>query len=157
MSKILVDEIASKTGGATGLTIDSSGHVFRPQLIAFMGQKTNGSGYSTAGTIAFSQTHLAHASWNGTTFTAPVAGTYMFTLTGHMQSTANSGFELAVYKNGGFAVSGYALNSTSTRQRVQVTYLQLLAASDTIDFRLLQGDVWDGGQSGVSCTGQLLG
>ena len=81
----------------------------------------------------------------------------MFTLTGHMQSTAGTGFELAVYKNGAFAVSGYALNSTSTRQRVQVTYLQLLAVSDTIDFRLNQGDVWDGAQSGVSCTGQLLG
>jgi hypothetical protein len=100
---------------------------------------------------------LAHSAWNGSVFTVPVAGIYQFTLVGHMQSTISAGFELAVYKNNAFAVSGYALNSTGTRERVQVTYLQSLNASDTIDFRLNQGDVWDGAQSGVSCTGQLMG
>ena len=158
MSSILGVETLQHTNGTTGLTIDSNGNVLRPQLIAFMGQKTNGSGYSTVGTLAFNLTHLAHTAWNGTTFTAPVAGTYQFTLTGHMQSISNSGFELAIYKNGLFGVSGYSLNSaTNTRQRVQVTYLQSLSVNDTIDFRILQGDVWDGGQSGVSCTGHLIG
>ena len=157
MSSILGVETLQHTNGTTAVTIDSNGNVLRPQLIAFMGQKTNGTGYSTYGTLAFNQTHLAHTAWNGTTFTVPVAGIYQFTLTGHMQSTANAGYELGVYKNGAFAVSGYALNSTSTRQRVQVTYLQSLNVNDTIDFRLMQGDVWDGGQSGVSCTGQLIG
>jgi len=157
MSTLKVGTIQDPTNSNTAISIDSSGNVLRPQLIAFMGQKTNGSGYNTAGAIPFNQTHLAHASWDGSTFTAPIAGTYMFTLTGHMQSTSNSGYELAIYKNGAFAVSGYALNSTSTRQRVQATYLQALSANDTIDFRVLQGDVWDGSQSGISCTGQLMG
>ena len=157
MSTLKVGTIQDHANSNTAISIDSSGRVTTPQLIAFMGQKTNGSGYSTSGAIPFNQTHLAHASWSGSTFTAPIAGTYMFTLTGHMQSTSNSGFELAIYKNGALAVTGYALNSTSTRQRVQVTYLQTLAATNTIDFRVLQGDVWDGAQSGISCTGQLMG
>ena len=156
-STLKVQNIAH-TGGTNAIAIDSSGRVTTPQLIAFSGQKTNGSGYSTTGVIPFNQTHLAHASWNGSTFTAPIAGTYMFTLVGHHQSISNAGFELAIYKNGAFAISGYALNSAdNTRQRVQTTYLQALSVNDTIDFRLNQGDVWDGAQSGVSCTGHLIG
>lgn len=157
MSTLKVGTIQDHANSNTAISIDSSGRVTTPQLIAFMAQKTDGSGYSTTGAIPFNQTHLAHTSWNGSTFTAPIAGTYMFTLTGHMQSTSASGFELAIYKNGAFAVSGYALNSTSTRQRVQATYLQALSANDTIDFRVLQGDAWVGAQSGVSVTGQLMG
>ena len=156
MSTLAVDSITNATGtNAIGIT--SGGVVTRSNIVAFMAQKTNGSGYSTSGVIPFNLTHLAHSAWNGSTFTVPVAGIYQFTLVGHMQSTISTGFELAVYKNGAFAVSGYALNSTGTRERVQVTYLQSLNASDTIDFRLNQGDVWDGAQSGVSCTGLLIG
>ena len=157
MSTLKVGTIQDHANSNTAISIDSSGRVTLPQRVAFMGQKTNGSGYNTAGAIPFNQTHLAHTTWNGSTFTAPIAGTYMFTLTGHMQSTSNSGFELAIYKNSSLAVTGYALNSTTTRQRGQVTYLQALSANDTIDFRVLQGDVWDGAQSGISCTGQLMG
>jgi len=156
MSTLAVDSITNATGtNAIGIT--STGVVTRSNIVAFMGQKTNGSGYSTGGVIPFNLTHLAHSAWNGSVFTVPVAGIYQFTLVGHMQSTSNSGFELAIYKNSAFGVSGYALNSTTTRQRVQVTYLQSMSVGDTIDFRLNQGDVWDGAQSGVSCTGQLIG
>ena len=157
MSTLKVGTIQDHANSNTAISIDSSGRVTLPQRVAFMGQKTNGSGYSTSGVIPFNLTHLAHSAWNGSVFTVPVAGIYQFTLVGHMQSTISAGFELAVYKNNAVAVSGYALNSTGTRERVQVTYLQSLNASDTIDFRLNQGDVWDGAQSGVSCTGQLMG
>ena len=156
MSTLKVGAIQSPTGNAA-IGITNAGVVTRSNIVAFMGQKTNGSGYSTSGVIPFNLTHLAHSAWNGSTFTVPIAGIYQFTLVGHMQSTISSGFELAIYKNGAFAVSGYALNSTGTRERSQVTYLQSLNASDTIDFRLNQGDVWDGAQSGVSCTGLLIG
>ena len=156
MSTLRVGAIQSATGNAA-IGITNAGVVTQSNVIAFMGQKTNGSGYSTSGVIPFNLTHLAHSGWNGSVFTVPVAGVYQFTLVGHMQSTISAGFELAIYKNNAFAVSGYALNSTGTRERSQVTYLQSMSVGDTIDFRLNQGDVWDGAQSGVSCTGYLIG
>ena len=160
MSTLKVGTIQSTTAN-TAMTIDSTGRVLLSQLIAFHGKKTDTDTYNTIGqAILFNQTKLAHAAWNGTTFTAPIAGTYRFFVNGHHQTAGGTTFELAIYKNGSSYETSYALSdSGSTRPRVSVESVMLLAVGDTIDFRLLQGDVYGGagGASGIMCTGYLLG
>ena len=61
------------TNGTDALTIDSSGRVAQPQVIAFCGHKgditASGGQYSTTGAITFNNTRLAHSAWDKTTFT----------------------------------------------------------------------------------------
>ena len=95
MSKILVDEIASKTGGTTGLTIDASGNV------AASGHITNNnpcfhvkdSSTYTSG-VLFTGNNLqipinvgGHFSGSTGLFTAPFSGIFMF----HVLTMANGG------------------------------------------------------------------
>ena len=160
VSNLKVDKIQSVAGTTTAMTIDSSGRVLLPQLIAFHGKKTDTDTYNTIGqAIPFNQTKLAHSAWNGTTFTAPIAGTYRFFVNGHHQSAGGTTFELAIYKNGSSYETSYNLSDSSHRSRASVEAILNLAVSDTIDFRLLQGDVYggSGGGSGIMCTGHLLG
>ena len=165
MSKILVDEIASKTGGTTGLTIDSSGRVAQPQVIAFCGHKgditASGGEYSTSGAITFNNSRLAHSAWDKTTFTAPVAGKYQFSLTGHRQSTSSAAaFELQIRKGSDVVLALYALGVTGARPRVSGNCIVELAVNDTVTFHLTQGNVFAGGgnsSSGVTCSGHFLG
>jgi hypothetical protein len=51
MSTLKVGTIQDHANSNTAISIDSSGRVTLPQRVAFMGQKTNGSGYSTSGVI----------------------------------------------------------------------------------------------------------
>ena len=54
-----------------------------------MGKKTDTTTYNgnASTNVTFNVTDLAHASWNGTTFTVPVAGLYRLFINGHRQST----------------------------------------------------------------------
>ena len=146
----------------TAMTIDSAGRVTLPQRIAFMGKKTDTStlSASSSSNISFNHTDLAHASWNGTTFTAPIAGVYRFYVNGHKQSLDVNPIELAIFKNGSQFETAYGLNTSSVRTRVSVEAVIALAVSDAITFRILQGDTYAGGSSnssGLMCTGHFLG
>lgn len=166
MASILnVDKIRATGSTTDGLIVDSSGHVTRPQLIAFQAQKNDitasGGEYSTTGNITFNYTLLSHSAWNGTTFTAPVAGKYRFTVNGHKQSTASSSaIELTILKGGSAVLAFYSLGAVSDRPRVHGEVIVDLAVNDTITFSLTIGDVFAGGAnggSGVSCSGLFLG
>jgi hypothetical protein len=153
------------TNGTDALTIDSSGRVTQPQVIAFCGQKgditASGGEYSTAGNITFNNSRLSHSAWDGTTFTAPVAGKYQFSLTGHRQSTSTAApIELQVRKGSTVILSLYSLDVAATRPRVSGNCIVELAVNDTVTFYLAQGNVFAGGgnsSSGVTCSGHFLG
>lgn len=88
MSKLYVDEIASKTGAANALTIDSSGRVLIPNKVAFKAGIASNFNPGTASRtkIPFVLSGLAgretnHGNGfdvNNNWFAAPIAGTYWF-------------------------------------------------------------------------------
>ena len=102
MSTLKVGTIQDHANSNTAISIDSSGRVTLPQRIAFMGKKTDTSTLSASNStnVTFNHTDLAHASWDGTTFTAPIAGVYRFVVNGHKQSLDANPIELGIFKNG---------------------------------------------------------
>ena len=164
MASILkVNTIQDATNSNTAMTIDSSGRVTLPQLIAFMGKKTDTSSVSSSSStnVTFNLTKLAHASWDGTTFTAPIAGVYRILINGHKQTLNANPLELAIYKNGAKFETAYSLSSSSIRTRNSVDALMDLSANDAITFRVLQGDAYGGDSTGTGsslmCSGHLIG
>ena len=152
------------TNGTDALTIDSSGRVAQPQVIAFCGHKgditASGGQYSTTGAITFNNTRLAHSAWDKTTFTAPVAGKYRFSITGHRQSLDTAAAELMVKKGSDTMLALYSLGVANTRPRISGDCIIELAVNDTVTFHLNAGNVFAGGgnsSSGVTCTGHFLG
>ena len=163
MSTLKVGTIQDHANSNTAINIDSSGRVTLPQRVAFQGKKSDTAtlSASSSSNITFNTTDLAHASWDGTTFTAPVAGLYRLFINGHKQTSDNNPMELAIYVNGSVIETGYILGVTNCRPRVSVDSLTVLAVNDAVTFRILQGDVYAGSSSGVSsnllCSGYLIG
>lgn len=153
-SIINVDKVRATGSTTDGLVINSSGQVTMPQAIAFQAQKNditaNGGAYSTTGNITFNDTTVTHSAWDGTTFTAPVAGTYSFSFSCHRQSTDNEPTTIRFRKNSTDLVEFYGLNASTARLRMSGTYLISLAANDTVTCRLNGGDFFAGTPSGVS-------
>ena len=161
MSTLKVGTIQDHSNSNTAISIDSSGRVTLPQRVAFMGKKTDTSQLeSSTSNVSFNVTDLAHASWNGTTFTAPVAGLYRVFFNGHRQGTGTAALELGIHKNGSMIESAYTLGASGTRPRASVEALLVLAVNDAITFRVTQGNVYAGGDttsSGLMCSGYLIG
>lgn len=148
MSKLYVDEIASKTGGADALTIDSSGRISQPALPStyFQGGQNGDVTYNNAdvfgasdfGTPAF-RTDGVNGSftqggitYNPTTgrFVVPVNGVYKVYLQAYLNQ--NSSCRISIYKNGvqvglGHIPSGPGIVIANT--------ILELTTSDTLEFR----------------------
>ena len=163
MSTLKVGTIQDHANSNTAISIDSSGRVTFPQRVAFQGKKGDVQTLSanSSTNITFNGTDLAHAAWNGTTFTAPVAGLYRLFINGHKQTADTNPMELAILVNGTVIETGYVLGNTNVRPRVSVDSLTVLAVNDAVTFRILQGDVYAGSSGGVSsnlmCSGYLIG
>ena len=163
MSTLKVGTIQDNQNSNTAISIDSSGRVTLPQRVAFQGKKGDTATLSanTSTNITFNLTDLAHAAWDGTTFTAPVAGLYRLFINGHKQTADANPMELAIYVNGSVIETGYILGVTSCRPRVSVDSLTVLAVNDAVTFRILQGDTYAGSSGAVSsnlmCSGHLIG
>ena len=101
-SRILVDEIHSKTGNTSALTIDSSGRVAQPALPYAMVNAT-GAVVTPATTVTYDNVISSSGiSWNTSnyTFTVPVTGIYCFN--GALRVDANRSYVWwAVADNGG--------------------------------------------------------
>ena len=158
-----IGTIKDAGGNANAITIDSSGRVTLPQRVAFQGKKgdTQTLSANTSTNITFDVTDLSHSAWNGTTFTAPVAGLYRLFINGHKQTADANPMELAIYLNGSAIETGYILGVANCRPRVSVDSVTVLAVNDAVTFRILQGDVYAGSSGGVSsnlmCSGYLIG
>jgi len=91
---------------STGLTIDSSGYVTKPNHPAFYAYRNDGSGQTSSGDQVFNETRTNNGSHYDTTngrFTAPVSGVYWIswgvTVSGNNNNTGD-GSSAALYKNG---------------------------------------------------------
>ena len=163
MSTLKVGTIQDHSNSNTAISIDSSGRVTLPQRVAFQGKKADNATLSanTSTNITFNLTDVAHAAWDGTTFTAPVAGLYRLFINGHKQTADANPMELAIYVNGSAIETGYILGVANCRPRVSVDSLTVLAVGDAVTFRILQGDTYAGSSGAVSsnlmCSGHLIG
>ena len=161
MSTLKVGTIQDHANSNTAISIDSSGRVLLPQRVAFMGKKTDTNQLdNSTNAIAFNHTDLAHASWDGTTFTAPITGLYRLFVNGHRQTTGTNPMELGILVNNSTIETGYALGASGGRPRVSAETLTVLTAGQTVTFKVTQGDVFAGNNpqsSGVMCSGYLIG
>ena len=154
MSKLYVDGIASKTGTADALTIDSSGRVSLPQipcavvsLTTANSQDTSNPFGTTGADILFDAVTInqgsVYSSSNGR-FTAPIAGIYEFNVT-YLKDDAENTTRVDIYKNGSRYVSagGSAFNENPvTYALTSMTTLLDLSANDYITLRLAFGGIY---------------
>ena len=161
MSTLKVGTIQDHANSNTAISIDSSGRVTLSQRIAFVGKKTDTNQLeASSSNESFNVTDLAHASWNGTTFTAPVAGLYRIFFNEHRQGSGTAPLELGIIKNGSMIESAYTLGVSGSRPRASVEALLVLAVNDAITFKITQGNVFAAGDttsSGLMCSGYLIG
>ena len=161
MSTLKVGTIQDHANSNTAISIDSSGRVLLPQRVAFMGKKTDTNQLdNSTNAIAFNHTDLAHASWDGTTFTAPITGLYRLFINGHRQTTGTNPMELSILVNDSVIETAYTLGVSGGRPRASAETLTVLTAGQTVTFKVTQGDVFAGNNaqsSGVMCSGYLIG
>jgi hypothetical protein len=153
MSKMYVNEIASKTGATTGLTIDSSGRVLAPNKVAF---KAGIASNFNPGTASRTKIPFVLSGLTGTSdrtfnhgngfdaannrFEAPVAGTYWFSAQCYLASHSASAYHILRFtgNNNAFVFGeGNDLsvpNSGSYDSKV-ITMIADLAVGDTVDVR----------------------
>jgi len=174
MSKIYVDEIASKTGGTDALTIDSSGRILTPARPAFSVRNARSSAYRGTNLFGGSDTtvifdignNFATSGTNDGGFVAPVAGVYSFSIMGFSSNSAGSNvagsFYIELSKNGsqvGHKIYLYA--ATADYNRFDNTQLLVLAVGDVIKVDVIDGEfVWGGASYPDRAThfqGHLLG
>lgn len=94
---------------------------------------TNGGQSITANTtdITFStKTYDSNSAWNGTQFTAPRAGFYLFK--GRMQTTTSTGAQIRLYVNSSFVLLD---GQDSSSDRKPFAFAYYLNAGDTASFR----------------------
>ena len=145
MSKILVDEIASKTGGTIGLTIDSSGHVSQPQLPAacfhYQGSDITGAAAVPLNTQSVLQGGMSMSS---NVITVPIAGLYKIGFY-HLATSTGAYSVLFIRINGqtqGMPHSNQIQfrpphgNDSFTHQTIAS-----LSANDTVDFFVSSGTI----------------
>jgi len=141
MSKIFVDEIASKTGGATGLTIDSSGHVFRPQTPAFFVHRNASYTLSAGEVMQFNTAEIdTDNGFDASThsYTIPVTGLWHFSgalsFTGVTSGRTYIGIIFRV--NGSDyhdLYDNYNYNSGSAYGNIALTTMRQCTAGEKID------------------------
>jgi hypothetical protein len=160
MTSVLKVDNIQNSSGTSALSIDSSGRVSLPKLIAFHVYKDNGSGMSPVNPVVFNNetTNVgSHYSTSTGRFTAPIAGLYKFEAAGHRQTQDSDAARLRIWKNGSTKLSeSYILNGGG-RGRCYVTVIAELAVNDYITIATADDDFWDGDDSGIYFQGQFLG
>lgn len=139
---------------------NSTGSVTMPYQPTFFVRKTNGGAMAPVNPVLFNDVVTNIGSYyNASTgrFTAPVAGSYYFISSGHMETTNNLARALKFYKNGGEVSYAYALNATGSRGIIMNVAILTLAANDYITIGTETSDIWAGDSSGINFTGFLIG
>ena len=154
---LLVDTIKDGAGTATAMTIDSSGRISTPNVIAWRVKKTNGD--AGTGLITFNLSEINQGSaYSGTRMTAPIAGIYLVSFTGRHDSQTATHCEFL--KNG---TPFLGFRSTSTGGTVgnvgiNATAIVDLAVNDYVEVSVVSGTVeGDNTAEGAIFTGHFVG
>lgn len=137
-----LSDVQLMAGSVVGVAVDTSGRVKMPYQPAFFAYGLPANLYANygAGAITFANTTLNTSnSWNGSRFTAPVAGTYLFFFDA-MYAHRGGDFALQVWKNGSYVSYNNAYGRDNVGNYEQwtsstVSWLGSLAANDYVDFR----------------------
>ena len=136
MSKLYVDNIASKTGGTDALTINSSGLILTPNRPIFSGYRT--AAYSTTTSIVPIDVRVNQGShWNTSTntFTCPLNGFYVV----GVNTIANQNLNLYLRKNQvKWKIALYNTQTSGYAGAADHEVLEL-TAGDELDFYLQTG------------------
>ena len=108
MSKLYVDEIGSKTGNNTAMTIDSSGRILQPNKPAFLARRSGGAtSVSSTNIFNFDSVSIygGFDTANGYntstyTYTCPVAGLYWFHVSAILGGATYSNAQWKIQLNG---------------------------------------------------------
>lgn len=152
MSKLYVDEIASKTGGTDALTIDSSGRILQPAKPALFaqGNVVGNVTYANNADVTFATSGINKGEFeqggmtlvSNTRFTVPVTGLYWFQAQVYInQNATGRRFQIAV--NGAFNPSttgaGLVHENTASPLTISANQLLSLTANDYVTFRNATG------------------
>tara|TARA_Y100000385_G_scaffold282680_1_gene337518 strand:- start:1443 stop:1946 length:504 start_codon:yes stop_codon:yes gene_type:complete len=154
MSKLFVDEIASKTGTADALTIDSSGRVGLSNPILFWGQLSATAPFAPTASdlLSFSDYVDTASGWNSSNkyYVVPKAGYYEVhcMLLSNSQTTGLN-IDFRINKNASLMARGYTSVPANSYQPAVVTTIQPLAANDQISIQVGNAcEIWAGTPSG---------
>lgn len=170
MSKLYVDNIASKTGGTDALTIDNNGVVITPVRHCFWWSYLAGSATGLTGVINWNVTEQQSGGHTaGTDFTCPVAGLYQFNFNafgGANSSGGNVGGttdpRLEVSTNGGSSYLAYAFGYTyavsADHPRSNICFATVLPVNAKVRINVVSGHVYGGTNStNTTFSGYLVG
>lgn len=149
MSKLYVDEIASKTGSTKALEINSSGNLIVPQKIAFMAKLTSNFNPGTASRtkIPFATNNSAPRVFNygggfkdgNNWFEAPIDGLYFFMASAYVASHSDSSYHILRFQlNNSAAIGeGYSIMvpHAAAYQSQHIHCYVNMTAGDTLDCR----------------------
>jgi hypothetical protein len=149
--------IKDSTGTNTAMTIDSSGRVSMPNVIAWRVKKTNGDAGS--GLITFNTLEVNQGSaYSGTRMTAPVAGIYLVSFTARHNSQTATHCE---FKKNGTAFLGFRSTSTGGtvgNVGINATAIVDLTVNDYVEVSVVTGTVeGDNTVEGAIFTGHFIG
>lgn len=136
--------VGGLTVGTDQLSIDASGRVTMPYQPAFCARRNSQEAVSTSTKITFPTIDVnVGSNWNGSRFTAPVAGNYLFALNLRLGHTgALRVFVVDIYKNGSvfrqraFGNGGgndYDSSSSSDHTYVTGSVIVYLGANDYLE------------------------
>jgi|DEB0MinimDraft_6_1074348.scaffolds.fasta_scaffold24354_2 hypothetical protein len=152
MSKLYVDEIASKTGGTDALTIDSSGRILtpaRPVLLA-QGNVNSDVVYANNADITFATSGVGFGEFaqggmslvSNTQFTVPITGLYQFQASVYVNDS-HTAIRLQLAVNGNFnpttTIAGNAQSGDAASRSIQLNHVLNLTAGDYVSIKNASG------------------
>lgn len=157
MTSILKVDSIQNAAGTAAMTIDSSGRVSTPNVVAWRVKKTNGD--AGTGLITFNLLEINQGSaYSGTRMTAPIAGIYLVSFTGRHNSQTATHCE---FKKNGTAFLGFRSTSTGGtvgNVGISATAIVDLAVNDYVEVSVVSGTIeGDNTVEGAIFTGHLVG
>lgn len=111
------------------MTLDSSGRLLVPNQPVFSARYVGGSTPLT-GIISFNTTQVSNPAWNGSRFTAQVAGNYFFSFTGFMESSTSANGDIELRKNGTQYARTYSSEAASVYRPFAVSAVMRLEVGE---------------------------
>ena len=146
MTSVLKVDNIQNSSGTDAISIDSSGRVKQPNLVAFKAGRSGGTvGVNT--NIVFDYEYYNNGNHYSTTtgkFTAPVDGVYVLTFNILTFNDAASQDDIGIYKNNTstFLAKIRSHDDRAAYNTVSTTLVENLSANDTVWARVINGKVY---------------